>query len=218
MTILKYVVWVLFLLQPTIALSNSLPNDSTSNVDSPIEGSDRKKNYAILTFTSTGAVTLDDAQSITDRFQSELHKLNTLVLIERNQINLILEEQGFQTSGACDTKGCHVEVGQLLGVDYIITASIGKVGDLYTISLKIIDVETGIIKSHFSDDMRGTVENVLLTGCKRLAYMVVNGREPENDVTIPVWTWVASGVAIVGGVIVYILLNNEPEQQEVHYY
>ena len=45
----------------------------------------------------------------------------------------MLKEQGFQQSG-CVSSECAVEAGKLLGVDQIVTGSIGKIGSYYTVS------------------------------------------------------------------------------------
>ena len=52
----------------------------------------------------------------------------------------VLKEQGFQQS-CCTSNECVVEVGQLLGVQQMISGSIGKVGDIFTVSVRIIDIK-----------------------------------------------------------------------------
>ena len=94
-------------------------------------------NVAVLDLTgSFKDFNRDDLAAITSRFETELMKTEKVKVLERRNMDLILQEQGFQQSGACNTSECQVQVGQLLGVDRIITGSLTQVGKLYTMNLK----------------------------------------------------------------------------------
>ncbi|MCE5249951.1 CsgG/HfaB family protein, partial [bacterium] len=62
-------------------------------------------------------------------------------VIERSQMDKILDEMQFQGTG-CTDEECAVEVGKVLGVERIIIGSVGLVGETYTINTRIIDIET----------------------------------------------------------------------------
>ncbi len=62
-------------------------------------------NVAVLPFTST-VLNKDETNAITLRFMSELKKHNKYDVMERELMNEILSEQGFQQTGACDEAGC----------------------------------------------------------------------------------------------------------------
>ena len=83
----------------------------------------------------------------------------------------VLKEQGLQQSG-CTTSECAVEVGALLGVDKMITGSIGRIGSLFTLSARIIDVETGEILKQVSLDVSGTIETVLTNTMGEVAFQL----------------------------------------------
>ncbi|MDP8288062.1 MAG: CsgG/HfaB family protein, partial [Candidatus Electryonea clarkiae] len=83
-------------------------------------------------------------------------------VIERNNMEDILTEQGFQFSG-CTSDECAVEVGQLLGVQQMIAGSISKLGELHTVSLRLIDVETGEVLDMQSARCRCSIEEVAET-------------------------------------------------------
>ena len=85
----------------------------------------------------------------------------------------ILKEQGFQLSG-CTSDECAVEAGRLLNVSHICAGSIGKVGALYTVSVRLIDVETGEILKTVTEDSRGSVENVLTSSMRNVALKLSN--------------------------------------------
>jgi len=75
--------------------------------------------------------------------------------MEREEMKQILAEQGFQQSGACSDEACMVQPGKLLGVQQIIAGSIGKVGSMYLINLRMFDVTTGKLIRAISRDLDG---------------------------------------------------------------
>ena len=119
----------------------------------------QKSNVAILQFEAAN-ISVAEVGILTDRLSTELVNLGSFTVVERSQMEEVLKEQGLQQSG-CTTSECAVEVGFLLGVDKMITGSIGRIGSLYTLSARIIDVETGAILRQVSLDVSGTIEKVL---------------------------------------------------------
>ncbi|MGY8783067.1 MAG: CsgG/HfaB family protein, partial [Fidelibacterota bacterium] len=96
---------------------------------------------AILDFEGQG-VSASEVQTLTERLRTEIGNTNAVRLIERKAVEKIMAEQGFQQSG-CTNDECAAEVGQLLGVQFMISGSIGKMGDAFTIDAKMFSVETG---------------------------------------------------------------------------
>lgn len=84
-------------------------------------------------------------------------------------MNAILTEQGFQKSDVCNSSECIVEMGQLLGVEHVIMGSIGLVGSMYTISLRLVNVATGEVLFTASEDCKCEIEDVLTTSTLRIA-------------------------------------------------
>ena len=78
-----------------------------------------KPTVAILDFEGQG-VTAGEVQTLTERMRTEIGNTNAVRLIERKAVEKILEEQGLQQSG-CTTDECAAEVGQLLGVQFMIS-------------------------------------------------------------------------------------------------
>jgi hypothetical protein len=73
----------------------------------------------------------------------------------------ILKEQGFQKSGACNEEQCLVEMGRLLGVQFMVSGSIGSVGKLLVLNFRVIDVESGKITRALSRDVQGGAEQII---------------------------------------------------------
>ena len=135
-----------------------------------------QRTVAILDFEARGINSLE-AATLTDRFTSEMVKTRAVRLVERNMVDEILTEQGFQQSG-CTSDECAVEVGALLGVQFMISGSIGKLGDTYTIDAKMVSVETGATDESRNVTYIGKVDG-LVTEVEILAWDILGLQAPE---------------------------------------
>lgn len=108
---------------------------------------------------------------------SDFMNTGMIRIMERSQMERILQEQGFQQSGACDGSECAVEIGKLLTVDRILLGSVGRFGNAYSLSVRMVDVQSGEIVKSVSKNLEGPQEAILT----RLVPEVVNallGLEP----------------------------------------
>jgi curli biogenesis system outer membrane secretion channel CsgG len=127
----------------------------------PAQTSPKKINVAVINLKSSSGVTAGEADLISDRLRGELFNTGKVNVMERDQMQEILKEQGFQQSGACSNEACMVEMGQLLGVENLVTGSLGKVGSMFLVNLRIIDVKTAKITKVVSKDVKGSIEDVV---------------------------------------------------------
>jgi len=127
-------------------------------------------------------VSISNSESITlsDRLRSELVNSGAFTVIERSEVDEILQEQGFQNSG-CTSDECAVEIGKLLNIDRICAGSVGKVGSLYTIALRMIDIETGQIVVTVNEDCRCPIEEVLTASIKNIVQKLVDSNNKSNN-------------------------------------
>ncbi len=118
-----------------------------------------KETVAILDFEGRG-ISQMEAQTLTDRLMSEMVNTDAVIMVERNQMEEIMNEQGFQQSG-CTTSECAAEVGALLGVQNMVSGSFGKLGNSYTIDAKLFSVSTGGTIRSVSKTYKGEVDGLL---------------------------------------------------------
>jgi len=183
---------------------------------------DARPTVAVLDFNALNGLTASETQLISGRFESELLEDGRLRVLERSQMSAILSEQSFQQTGVCSSKDCQVEMGKMLGVTYIAVGNVGKLGTLYSINVKIVDVGSGEIKKSFSRDIDGGIEKVLTQACRSIAKdagsLVVGSAAPvkSSEKTIEAessgsnlkW-WVTGGVAaIAAGVGVFVAVSS----------
>ena len=136
-----------------------------------------KETVAILDFEGRG-ISQMEAQTLTDRFMSDMVNTNAVIMVERNQMEEIMQEQGFQQSG-CTTSECAAEVGALLGVQNMVSGSFGKLGNSYTIDAKLFSVSTGGTIRSVSKTYKGEVDG-LLTIIEIVAWELVGMQAPAD--------------------------------------
>ncbi|MBN1577794.1 MAG: hypothetical protein JW913_14635 [Chitinispirillaceae bacterium] len=117
---------------------------------------------AVLNLKNTEGISRAEAELLSDRLRNELFSTGSVQVMERDQMQAVLAEQGFQQSGAtCSDEGCMVQLGKMLGVKLLISGSIGKLGKLYMVNVKSINVETAQIMKAVFEDIRGDIEDVV---------------------------------------------------------
>ena len=113
---------------------------------------------------------------------SEMVNTDAVIMVERNQMDEILNEQGFQQSG-CTSSECAAEVGALLCVQNMLSVSFGKLGNSYTIDAKMFSVETGATIRTVSKTYKGPVDN-LLTVIEVVGWEIVGLQPPQDKLDI----------------------------------
>jgi len=94
---------------------------------------------AVLNFAGEG-LTSAEATAITERFLFEMMETKKFAVMERAQMNMILDELEFSQSD-CVAQNCAIEAGQMIAVQKIVTGSVSKVGGMYTVNARMLDVE-----------------------------------------------------------------------------
>ena len=121
---------------------------------------------AVFDFENNG---LDSfaVKQISTRLESELVKTGKFKVIERGKIDQLLKEQKFQMSD--NVEETIIEIGMFLGAQEIVYGSIGKIGNYYTISAKLVNVTSGEIIRASNIDYEGDINNLLRNGLSRIA-------------------------------------------------
>ena len=128
-----------------------------------------KPSLAIVDFEGFG-ISPTEAIGLTNRLRNEIFRQGHYHVVDRGMMQSILEEQDFQLSG-CTSNECLVEVGQLVGAQQMIGGSITKIGTIYTVSARLVDVSTGRIIYVSDYDLSGGLEELLTEGMKQVATM-----------------------------------------------
>jgi len=132
-------------------------------------GSPAKKNektrVAIQTLLAKG-VSPTIAGAITDIVKSYIVNTRLFEVVEREQMDKILNEIGFQQTG-CTDNACAVEVGKLLSAQKMVMGEISRVGDSYILGIRMVDVADGT--SEHSSSIRADSDERLDAAATKLA-------------------------------------------------
>lgn len=156
--------------------------------------------------------------ALTDVLRSELSNIGEYNVLERGQMADILKEQGFQESGACSDASCAIEIGQLLAVKYMILGRIGKVGETYTLNIRLVDVGTGKIVKDIIEKQKGKIDNLLEESIplavKRLSSSNEEEITEEKRKKGPIIAGLAGGVVAAGAVAAIIIVSSKDDTPE----
>ncbi len=107
----------------------------------------QKKMRIVMLDLKPNNISKPEAIAITNLLQSNIVDSDIFLVVERNQINAILKEQGLQQTGCTDST-CAVEVGRLLSANKILMGNVNKLGSMILLTVRIVDVGQGV--SQFS--------------------------------------------------------------------
>jgi hypothetical protein len=89
------------------------------------------------------------------RLESAIVSSGKLVVVDRANLDKVRAEQGFQLSGEVDDESAK-SIGKLLGAGAIVTGSLTDLGDVYSLTLKAINIETATVAISYLADLAKT--------------------------------------------------------------
>jgi TolB-like protein len=126
-----------------------------------------QETIAVIEFEGLG-ISQAEAKALTNELEIYLSNLGVYRVIERGEMENILQEQGLQQTG-CISSECAVEIGKLVGAQLLVSGSISKVGSIFSVTAKILDVKTGDLVKSASYKVRGQIETVSIEGMADIA-------------------------------------------------
>lgn len=147
----------------------------------------RLPQVAVIPVSGDEELTVQQLSFLTGQLSAELVKTKAFTVLDRSQMDFILKEQGFQQSGICNTSECQVQMGQLLGVEYIVVGSLVRFGSKYALRADYIEVSNGKVTQSVDQDETGELEDVYKELCQgvgqKLAKAVRVKKKKEQVVT-----------------------------------
>jgi len=110
---------------------------------------------AVIRFEANG-VTPEEAKAFTEHLQVAVFNRENYTVIERREIYAQLEEQGFDPA-VCSGKLCLQKAGEILEVDYIIGGILNQVGEVYSVTAKLVSVADQEVVNTFAYDHSGDI-------------------------------------------------------------
>lgn len=134
-----------------------------------------EKEKPLVAILDLEPITVDEGTTrvLSGYLRTQLFKTGEFTVVTREDMDTILKEQGFQQTGFCTQTECAIEVGQLLGTEKLFTGSLGKVGDTFSTTLKLFDVQTGKMERSETELCKGCSEDELFGSAENLAKKMV---------------------------------------------
>ncbi|MBO8131791.1 MAG: PEGA domain-containing protein [Candidatus Marinimicrobia bacterium] len=141
--------------------------DTTVSVTEEVVEKEQKIPIAVMDLDANN-IDESEAKALSDRMRVEIVQIGVFDVMERKRMADILNEMKFQLSGTT-TDANAIEIGKMVGVRKIVAGSVGKIDNIYTISVRLIDIETGRIERTAVYDIYGTLSTVFKIGIPTVA-------------------------------------------------
>ena len=101
-----------------------------------------------------------------------------LPLIEA-EMRKLLDEQKFQHSGCVDMI-CAVEMGRIIGAQYMILSSVSKIGNIHSLDSRLISVATSESYNSARYTTKDGIENLFEYGIRSIAHEISDKAVPKD--------------------------------------
>ena len=123
-----------------------------------------KSSIAVLPIVSSG-IDSQQVSTFQKKIEYEVQRLNKYIMVDRINIQKVLQEQALQLTGIISDSSM-IEIGKLLNANQLLICELNVFNNIYYLSLKIIDVESGQILASDFLDIKGSFIDLLLGGSK----------------------------------------------------
>ncbi len=183
-----------------------------------------QSSLAILPFNSSG-ISAEETRQISEKFRAEFVGLSKYNVLDRQTMETLLSDQGFDLNDACRNNYCALTFGQLLAVDDVILGNIGKIDKTYALDVKIINISSGSVLKDIST--RHTVKQAALfnkiipdlvkefVNTNASSSIQVYKKKRRALVPVTVITITSAVLAVPAYFLIKKLVSNEPETREL---
>jgi hypothetical protein len=126
------------------------------------------KKIAVWRFDALG-IDAEIVQRLETLFRMELDRLDKVPQPSRRDIERAVTSAEQNCTGE---EKCLTAIGKRLGVEYVVTGTVGSLGDNYVLNIKVVEVATGKSQRIQSDPLRGSPDE-LIEGVRVAAYRLL---------------------------------------------
>ena len=179
-----------------------------------------RKTYtiAVLNLDAKG-VSLTEAEVISERLRSRVSQTlrsgtyrdsdrDQYMVIERTKMDKIFEQFEVQNTG-CVTDSCAVEFGKMHGVERIVIGSIGLVGNTYSVSTRIVNVETTETISVADHLYPGSIDKFIKNKISKFSDKLLFGRVMKSYKKL----YIITAAMIAAGIAAYFLIPSREDDE-----
>ena len=174
---------------------------------------EEKEEYtiAVLDLTANG-ISESEARSLSESLRAQVSKVVMSAefiaqseiaysIIERAQMEKILDEYDFQSTGCTDVE-CAIELGQMLSAQRIVIGSVGLVGNTYNLTVRMIDLETSKYIAIADYKFTGRSDNLLNEGIPNVVNDLFFGEKKKSNKKL---YYIIGGIVLSAGALAAVL-------------
>jgi len=129
----------------TLTLDTAI-QEAAENIDGRIKAGTK---VALLNFESP---TDQFSEYVIDELTANLVNSGNLVIVDRKEIDLIRGEFAFQYSGEVSDESMQA-IGRMLGAQSIITGTLTRIGNVYRIVIRVLNVQSAAVEAQYRTDI-----------------------------------------------------------------
>ena len=130
-------------------------------------------------------------------------------VVERSQMDKIFDQFEIQNTGCIDIS-CAIEFGKMLSVERIVIGSIGLIGQTYSISTRIVDVESSRTITVADYSYQGEIDELLKTGVPNIVNELMYGKKKKSRKLL-----IIAGTVIAAGIAAYFLIPDKSDDEGI---
>lgn len=137
---------------------------------------------------------------------TEFQKYKNVSIISKTDIASMLKHEAQKELTGCNEDSCMAEIGGALGVDKVVLGNVGKIGESYTISFKLMDIRNAKVEKRVSRTIPAN-QDKLVPLVKVLANELFDSykefrTEPFEKIDLEeeptkIFTWITIGTSVV---------------------
>jgi TolB-like protein len=143
----------------------------------------RRPRVAVMELRPLGTEAVK-AELLSEVALTEAAAVGGLEVVGKSDINALLGlEKQKQMLGCGEDTACLAEIGGALGVDYLLTGSLGRLGALYRLDLRLVDAKKARVLDRAGESVTGDEEKLVATvqrGVRRLLAPVAPAAEKAS--------------------------------------
>lgn len=101
----------------------------------------KKMKIAVMDFKAGVGVNVNEVEGLSDMLINTMYESGKFSIVERSQINQVLDEQKFQASELTNEQ--LAQVGRILGVESVLIGTVNYLSGEYNVDVRAVDVESG---------------------------------------------------------------------------
>jgi hypothetical protein len=162
---------------------------------------------AVLNMDAKG-VSQVEAEVLSERLRNHISQLvvsgtyrgmenrDQYLVVEQTQVDKIFDQFEIQNLG-CVSDSCAIEFGKMLQVDRIVIGQVGLVGNTYSVSARIIDVESRKAIASADRQYRGSIDDVMSKVINEVGNELMMGKQEKKS--YKKWYIIAGGLIVGAG-------------------